>query len=67
MSTPPAQRIEPHRIQLMLREDPANAIGSVRAYFMQHMQQLSARIGPQAMQQLLATCDPLVWQHMQQP
>jgi hypothetical protein len=61
LRTPAEDRMESHRTQLMLMDDPSNNV-SVRQRFLEHMAQLQGRVGPQTMQQLLATCDPLVWQ-----
>lgn len=49
----------------MLSEDPSNQV-SVRTYFLEQLQQLSGKIGQQAVQQLISTCDPIVWQQIQQ-
>jgi len=61
----PEERVERHRIQLMLMEDPSNAVPSVRGRFMEAAQQVASRLGPQGWQQLLATLDPTVWQALE--
>jgi len=65
LKTPPQQRIEQHRIQMMLYEDPSNNV-SVRQSFLDQLNQLNQRIGQAALQQIISTCDPLVWQQIQQ-
>ena len=49
----------------MLSEDPSNQVG-VRPFFLEQLTKLSAKIGAQAMQQLMATADPLVWKQIQE-
>lgn len=66
LATPPEQRIESHRIQLMLKDDPSNHVG-VRAFFIEKMDALGAAIGAQALQHVInTTCEPHVWNQVRE-
>jgi hypothetical protein len=60
LQTPVDQRIESHRIQLMLKDDPSNNV-SVRTTFLEKLTQLSTIVGAAPLEQMLNSCDQMVW------